>query len=114
MKWWSLGKVALDSFGFGGVLRLRGRRAIAASLQLDGGVNATAAASTTTTMTTTTTTLSPADRPSDAVSTPGSQEAAALAHALELSARESQLEELRRKEEDEMLQRILELSLVEH
>jgi len=95
-------------------LRLRGRRAIAASLQLDGGVNATAAASTTTTMTTTTTTLSPADRPSDAVSTPGSQEAAALAHALELSARESQLEELRRKEEDEMLQRILELSLVEH
>lgn len=52
-------------------------------------------------------------RVDDSLSPSGTVEEQALAEALALSARELELEERRRKEEDEILQRILELSMVE-
>jgi hypothetical protein len=52
-------------------------------------------------------------RVDDSLSSPGTVEEQALAEALALSARELELEERRRKEEDEILQRILQLSMVE-
>jgi hypothetical protein len=52
-------------------------------------------------------------RVDDSLSSPGTAEEQALAEALALSARELELEERRRKEEDEILQRILQLSMVE-